>query len=162
MVERLALAAGDAASIAALVRAYLPAPGSVAERVAGIVESVREGGDRALLEHERRFAAAGAEAPLSVSAAELRAALDALNPDVRAGLELARDNVELVARAALAEDRDVELPQGQRIRLRELPVARAAVYAPGGRQPYPSSVVMGVVTARAAGVEEIVVAAPAH
>ena len=162
MVERLALAAGDAASIAAHVRAFLPAAGSVAERVAGIVESVREGGDHALLEHEQRFAAAGEAAPLNVSAAELRAALDALDPDVRAGLDLARDNVELVARAALGEDRDVELPQGQRIRLRELPVARAAVYAPGGRQPYPSSVVMGVVTARAAGVEEIVVAAPAH
>ena len=43
-----------------------------------------------------------------------------------------------------------------------MPVARAAVYAPGGRAPYPSSVVMGAVTARAAGVDEVVVAAPAH
>ena len=42
------------------------------------------------------------------------------------------------------------------------PWRRAAVYAPGGRHPYPSSVVMGVVTALAAGVEEVVVAAPAH
>ena len=48
------------------------------------------------------------------------------------------------------------------MRLREIPVARAAVYAPGGRQPYPSSVVMGVATARAAGVAEVAVAAPAH
>ena len=39
---------------------------------------------------------------------------------------------------------------------------RAAVYAPGGRHPYPSSVVMGAVTARAAGVDEVVVAAPGH
>ena len=39
--------------------------------------------------------------------------------------------------------------------------ARAAVYAPGGRAPYPSTVVMGAVTARAAGVDEVVVAAPA-
>ena len=76
----------------------------------------------------------------------------ALDPAVRAGLELARANVGRVAEAGLGEDRDVELPQGQRIRLRELPVARAAVYAPGGRQPYPSSVIMGAVTARAAGV----------
>jgi len=41
-------------------------------------------------------------------------------------------------------------------------VRRAAVYAPGGRHPYPSSVVMGAVTARAAGVDEVVVAAPGH
>jgi histidinol dehydrogenase len=46
--------------------------------------------------------------------------------------------------------------------VREIPVRRAGVYAPGGRQPYPSSVIMGAVTARAAGVEEVVVAAPAH
>jgi histidinol dehydrogenase len=183
MIERLAVSSGDAASIAAHVRGYVPAAASVADRVAGIVESVREGGDHALLEHERRFgaprgaageAAAGGEpasrvskppgegGPLRVPDDELRAALDGLDPDVRAGLELARLNVRQVAEAGLREDRDIELPQGQRIRLRELPVERAAVYAPGGRQPYPSSVVMGAVTARAAGVPELVVAAPAH
>ena len=171
MIERLAVAEGDAASIAAHVRGYVPAAASVADRVAGIVESVREGGDRALLEHERRFGAAsggtgdappGEVPPLRVPDAELADALDALDPAVRAGLELARENVRLVAEAGLAEDRELALPQGQRIRLRELPVARAAVYAPGGRRPYPSSVIMGAVTARAAGVPEVVVAAPAH
>jgi len=195
MIERLAVAHADAASIAAHVRGYLPASASVADRVAGIVESVREGGDHALLEHERRFGGADAQparrqpmtspgrsgepagagkgrsesggtrpaqSPLRVPADELRGALEALDPAIRAGLEVARANVRQVAEAGLAEDRDVELPQGQRIRLRELPVARAAVYAPGGRQPYPSSVIMGAVTARAAGVPEVVVAAPAH
>ena len=48
------------------------------------------------------------------------------------------------------------------MRLRDVPVRRAAVYAPGGRAPYPSSVLMGAVTARAAGVDEVVVAAPRH
>jgi histidinol dehydrogenase len=171
MVERLAVSSGDAASIAAHVRGYVPARASVADRVAGIIESVREGGDHALLEHERRFGAArggtgdappGEAPPLLVPADELAAALEALDPAVRAGLELARENVRRVAEAGLGEDRDVELAQGQRIRLREFPVTRAAVYAPGGRQPYPSSVVMGAVTARAAGVPELVVAAPSH
>jgi len=162
VVERVSVSAGDAAAIAGRVRALVPAPASVADAVAEIVESVRAGGDRALLEHERFFAPAGEPPALRVPDSELLAALDALDPDVRAGLELARENVALVARAGLGEDRDIQLPQGQRIRLRELPVVRAAVYAPGGRQPYPSSVVMGVVTARAAGVSEVVVAAPAH
>jgi histidinol dehydrogenase len=54
----------------------------------------------------------------------------------------------------------VELPQGQRIVLREFPVRRAGIYVPGGRAPYPSTAVMGVVTAQAAGVEEVVVCAP--
>ena len=50
--------------------------------------------------------------------------------------------------------------RGQRVLVREIPVRRAAVYVPGGRAPYPSTVVMGVVTARAAGVDEVVVCAP--
>jgi histidinol dehydrogenase len=160
VVERLAVSAGDAEGIARHVREYVHAPSAVHEVVAGILASVEEGGDEALVMHERRFG--GADGPLRVPEDELRAALDALDPAVRAGLELARDNVRAVAEAGLGEDRDVELPQGQRVRLRELPVRRAAVYAPGGRRPYPSSVVMGAVVARAAGVEELVVAAPAH
>jgi histidinol dehydrogenase len=160
MIERLAVAHAGAASAAAHVRGYVPAPASVAERVAGILESVREGGDAQLVAHERRFG--GGERPLRVPAEELAAALAALDPGVRAGLELARANVERVALAGLGEERTVELDQGQRVLLRELPVRRAAVYAPGGRRPYPSSVIMGAVTARAAGVAEIVVAAPAH
>ena len=160
MIERLAAHREDAEAVAGQVRATVPAPGSVHQAVAGIIASVAEGGDDALLMHERRFG--GGDQPLRVSGEELAAALDALAPDVRQGLKLAADNVRRVADAGRSEDRDVELPQGQRIRLRELPVRRAAVYAPGGRKPYPSSVVMGVVTARAAGVAEVVVAAPAH
>ena len=62
-------------------------------------------------------------------------------------------------RAATTSARSL-LPEGQVVRLREVPVRRAAIYVPGGRAPYPSTVVMGVVTARAAGVEEVVVCAP--
>ena len=97
-----------------------------------------------------------------MSADELAAALDKLDGDVRAGLETAIANVRAVAEAGVDDEAEVTLPQGQTVRLREVPVRRAAVYAPGGRHPYPSSVVMGAVTARAAGVDEVVVAAPRH
>jgi histidinol dehydrogenase len=160
VIERLAVGRHDAAATAAHVRGYIPAPAAVHEVVAGIVASVEEGGDAALLMHERRFG--GGDVPLRVPDQELAAALDGLDADVRRGLEIARANVGRVAEAGLGEDRDIELPEGHVVRLRELPVGRAAVYAPGGRRPYPSSVVMGVVTARAAGVDEVVVAAPAH
>jgi histidinol dehydrogenase len=160
MIERLAVSVDDAEGIARHVREYVQAPTAVHEVVAGILASVEEGGDDALLMHERRFG--GLDGPLRVPDDELRAALDELEPAVRAGLEVARANVRAVAEAGLGEDREVELPEGQRVRLRELPVRRAAVYAPGGRRPYPSSVVMGAVVARAAGVQELVVAAPAH
>ena len=152
---RLECTVEDAAEVAGRVRR------SVAETVdvAPILAAVRERGDRALAEYEERF---GDGAPIAVGRDELQAALEALDPDVRAGLKRAAANVRTVAEAGIDPEAEVTLPEGQTVRLREVPVRRAAVYAPGGRHPYPSSVVMGAVTARAAGVDEVVVAAPGH
>ena len=156
--ERLTVA-GDPAGAAGRVRALAPGAASVAETVRAIVEDVRARGDTALGEYVARFD--GVEgAALRVTRAELERALAALDPAVRAGLEVAIDNVRAVAAAGTAQDVEVRLRQGQTVRLREVPVRRAAIYVPGGRAPYPSTVVMGVVTARAAGVEEVVVCAP--
>ncbi len=161
-VERLALEPGPdaAAGAAARVRALVPAAASVEAAVREILSAVRAGGDDALLGYERRFGGDGAgSGRLRVGEDELRAALDGLDPAVRAGLETARANVEAVAVCGLGGERSATLPEGHRVSLRELPVASAAVYAPGGRAPYPSSVLMGVVTARAAGVEQVAVCA---
>ena len=164
----------DAAAVAAEVRALVPAGASVEAAVREIVEGVRAGGDTAVAEYERRFGgeaapeggpSAGGHArggPFRVPADTLAVAPDGLDPAVRAGLQVAIANVEAVAAAGLDAESLAVLEQGQSVRLRELPVARAAVYAPGGRAPYPSSVVMGAVTARAAGVDTVVVAAPPH
>jgi histidinol dehydrogenase len=151
----------EAAALAAEVRALAPAGEDVAEAVARIVAAVQAEGDSAVLELTRQFDTHGAEPrPLRVERDALDSALAALEPDVRAGLELSVANVDAVARAARGEDLEVPLPQGQTVLLREVPVRRAAVYVPGGRAAYPSTVVMGAVTARAAGVGEVVVAAP--
>ncbi len=152
----------DAVAVAAELRAPVPAGESVAAAVREIVEAVRTRGDAAVAEYERRFGGGPSGGAFRVSPDRLAAALDGLAPEVRAGLELAIANVEAVAAAGLDAESLVVMEQGQSVRLREVPVARAAVYAPGGRAPYPSSVVMGAVTARAAGVDEVVVAAPPH
>jgi histidinol dehydrogenase len=156
-VERFALEA-DAGKLAAEVRALAPGGESVESAVREIVAAVRGGGDGALADFAARFDAV--RGPLRVPADEVQAALGALDADVRAGLEVAIGNVRAVAEAGVGRSAEVELPQGQRVWLRELPVRRAAIYVPGGRAPYPSTVVMGVVTARAAQVEQIVVCAP--
>ncbi|MDX6675987.1 MAG: histidinol dehydrogenase [Solirubrobacteraceae bacterium] len=153
----------DPVATAARVRALAPAPQSVSAAVAEIVETVRAGGDRALRELVARFDSggtpgAGGTDSLRVAPEQLDTAL--LDDDVRAGLEVAIANVALVADAGVGSDVEVHLPQGHRVVLREVPVRRAAIYVPGGRAPYPSSLVMGVVTARAAGVEEVVVLTP--
>jgi histidinol dehydrogenase len=149
-VERFAL--GDPAEVAARVRSLAPGAASVADEVAAIVAEVRERGDAALTEYVRRFD--GVVGPLRVDAG------GEIDPAVRAGLEVAIANVRAVAEAGLGDERGVMLPQGQTVTLREIPVRRAGVYVPGGRAPYPSTVVMGVITARVAGVEEVVVCAP--
>jgi len=141
------------------VRALVADGASVASAVATILEAVRSGGDEALRWYVERFDATGG-APVLVEPGELEDALAALDPRVRAGLEVAIENVGTVARAGVTETQEVALPQGHTVTVREVPVRRAAIYAPGGRNPYPSTVVMGAVTARAAGVDEVVVCAP--
>jgi histidinol dehydrogenase len=113
-----------------------------------------------LLDYTRRFDTAGAEpSALEVPVRDLDAALERLDPAVRAGLERAIDNVSAVAHAGVREDRAVEF-DGHQVLLRETAVQRAGIYVPGGRAPYPSTVVMGVVTARVAGVDDVAVCAP--
>jgi histidinol dehydrogenase len=160
-VTRLSLDdAAGAAELVAQLRALVPGAADVSEAAARIVAEVREGGDEALLRLAREHDGLAADLAVRVSATELEHALRDLDPGVRGALELAIDNVGAVARAGLGSDHEVELAQGQTVRLREIPVARAAIYVPGGRAPYPSSVVMGAVTARVAGVGDVVVCAP--
>jgi histidinol dehydrogenase len=158
--ERISLS-GDPALLVSELRALIPAADSVSDAVAEIIARVRREGDTALLEYTRALDTAGTEPkPLGVSADELDAAAHALDPGVRHGLERAIANVEVVASArAHREQTSVDLGTHV-VRLGSAPVARAAVYVPGGRAPYPSTVVMGVVPAQVAGVEEIAVCAP--
>ena len=131
------------------------------EAVARIVSAVHDEGDEAVRRYTREFDTGGADPPpLLVAPAELDEALKGLPLEVVAGLQVAIANVAEVAQASVGEDVAVQLPQGQRVTVRELPVGSAAVYVPGGRAPYPSTAVMGVVTARAAGVLDVAVCSP--
>jgi histidinol dehydrogenase len=122
---------------------------------------VREGGDAALLALTKRYdAPEGEVSGLRVDPADAAAALAAIDPALRAALESAAANIRTVAAAQLGEEKTVELPQGHSVRLREVPVGAAGLYAPGGRAAYPSSVLMTVLPAQAAGVDRIVLATP--
>jgi histidinol dehydrogenase len=146
---------------AAELRALAPLPTGVRDAVAEIVEDVRARGDDALAEWTRRFDGEDAS-PRFAAAAELRDALAALDAGVRSGLEIAIANVRAVAEAEIRAAATVDLPQGQHVELRDLPVRRVGIYVPAGRAAYPSTVVMCSVPARVAGVEELIVMTPAH
>jgi histidinol dehydrogenase len=129
--------------------------------VAPIEQEIVEGGDEAVLRLTARFdAPLAGPGGLRVDPGEASAALSVLEPDLRKAMEVAIANVRQVAEAQLSEERRVELPAGQTVTLREVPVRAAGIYAPGGRAAYPSSVLMCAVPARVAGVERIALASP--
>jgi histidinol dehydrogenase len=156
-VDVLAPAGRRPAELAAALRALVPGGADVADAVLEILADVRSDGDAGVLALTRRLD--GPVSALRVPDAELDAALTGLDPAVRAGLELARANVGRVAEAGLRLARVVDFGTHE-VTVREVPLDRAAVYVPGGRAPYPSTVVMGVVTARTAGVRDVVVCSP--
>ena len=152
---------GGPAGAAGHLRSLVPTGAAVEAPVREIVDAVRAGGDQAVLTYTRKFDTAGGEPrPLLVSPEELDVAIKELPLELVAALQVTIANVALVAQAGVSEDITVALPQGQTILVRELPVGSAAVYVPGGRAPYPSTVIMGVVTARAAGVLDVAVCSP--
>lgn len=132
---------------------------SVQSAVAGLIADVRARGDAALFEMAAKFDGVELEA-LEVPRDAWRAAVEAIDPDVRAALERAARNIRAFHEAQVPADVEVEVEPGVKLGRRFVPLAAVGVYAPGGRAAYPSSVLMGVVPAVAAGVEEIVVCSP--
>jgi histidinol dehydrogenase len=118
--------------------------------------------DQAVLDLTARFDATEvAPTSLRVGEAQRSAALSKIDPDLRASMELAVVNIRMVAEAQVDSNPcEVELPQGQSVRIREVPVAAAGIYAPGGRAAYPSSVLMCAIPAQVAGVGRIALATP--
>jgi histidinol dehydrogenase len=127
--------------------------------VAQVCADVRARGAAAVRDYTARFD--GVDLPTTrVPADALPAALDTLDPAVRAALEEAIRRVRLVHEAQLPAERTVTVSPGATVTERYVPVSRTGVYVPGGLVTYPSSVVMNVVPAQVAGVSEIAVASP--
>lgn len=129
------------------------------DRVREIVAEVRRDGDTALLRMARELD--GVELPaLEVPPERWTEALEAEDPAVRRALHRAARNLSRFHEAQIPDDLEIEVEDGLRLGRRTVPLAAAGVYAPGGRAAYPSSVLMGAVSARAAGVGEVVVCSP--
>jgi histidinol dehydrogenase len=134
----------------------------VTAAITRIESDVRMRGDEAVLELTNRFdATVRPLSSLRVDAGEPAAALSSVDPELRQALELAASNIRQVAEVQKnAQPQTVQLPQGQAVTIREVAVASAAIYAPGGRAAYPSSVLMCAIPAQVAGVQRLVLASP--
>ena len=133
---------------------------AVTRSVSELIDAVRRDGDAALREQAFRFDGVH-QLRIEVPRVLWRQALDELDPAVRAGLQTAAANIATFHRAQMPETIEIEPQPGLKLGRRADPLERVAVYAPGGRAAYPSSVLMGVVPARVAGVREVVVCSPA-
>ena len=143
---------------AALPRAELDVA-AAAEAVRPVVEDVAARGAEAVLEASERFDGIR-PAHLRVPAVELERALAELDPQIRSALEESIARVRAVDAAQVRPAETVEVVPGGTVTQRWVPVRRVGLYVPGGRAVLPSSVVMNVVPAQAAGVEQIVLASP--
>jgi histidinol dehydrogenase len=132
---------------------------SAADAVAPILADVRHRGAAALRDLAEKFDGVR-PAHLRVPAADVQAAVDVLDPAVRAALEETIRRVRLVHASQRPADHTVQVGPGAQVRQRWIPVRRVGLYVPGGLAVYPSSVIMNVVAAQEAGVGSLAVTSP--
>jgi histidinol dehydrogenase len=124
-----------------------------------IIDVVRREGDAALISLAREYDKVRLKS-LEVPRDVWRDALRSLDPSLRAAMERAAANIRAVHAAAVPQRVEIAPEPGVIIGRRPDPLHRVGVYAPGGRAAYPSSVLMGVIPARVAGVAEVMICAP--
>ncbi|MBB3861606.1 histidinol dehydrogenase [Novosphingobium hassiacum] len=152
---------GFARDFARIVRDRRESDESVARDVQTIIEDVRLRGDEALAEYTEKFDGHVPEdGNWQIPLEDCREAFDALQPELRAALELAAQRIRAYHEAQLPEDRDYTDAIGMRLGARWRAVDGAGLYVPGGRAAYPSSLLMNAIPARVAGVERLVMMTP--
>lgn len=148
----------DTAAVTALLDRAPRRDVMLERRVARIVTTVRNGGDRALLTYARKFDRL--TKAVEVTREEMRDAATAVPTDVRLALRTAARHIRHVARRQLPKPWKTSPAGGVVIEQRVTPLDRVACYVPGGRYPLPSSLLMTAVPAGVAGVREIIAACP--
>ena len=154
-----ALDALDSATRIALLDRTTSVDPGIRATTSAILADVRTRSDTALRELAARFDHVGLES-LEVPREQWKVALSVVPRDLRRAMERTVENIASVHRAFLPAATETSPEPGIVVGRRPDPLGRVGVYAPGGRAAYPSSVLMGAVPARIAGVREIVVCSP--
>lgn len=149
-----------AQAVASLAHRYASFDPEVEKTVAGIVNQVRTGGDAALLDYARKFDGLAESSPIRVSAEELQAAVGMVSAEFVRAIEIAAKNIRNFAEWQLPRPWIRTIQPGLRVGQAIRPLESVGCYAPGGRYPLPSTVLMTVIPAQVAGVARIAVASP--
>lgn len=130
-----------------------------AQTVRGIIADVRERGDVALFEYTKKWDGADLTS-LRVTAEEMTAAVESLDPVLVKDLQEAADNIRAFHTLQLRQDIQMPLEANSYLAYRFLPMDAAGLYVPGGTAAYPSSVLMNAIPAKVAGVKKLVITTP--
>ncbi len=154
---------GFGGALAALLRYEADDAGAVTATVRAILDDVRVRGDAALVEYTNRFDARDVRQPseLELPARARAQALAGLAPALREALETAATRVRRYHEHQRLESWSYEDGDGTLLGQQVSALERVGVYVPGGKAAYPSSVLMNVIPARVAGVDEVVMVVPA-
>jgi histidinol dehydrogenase len=131
--------------------------------VSDLLKEIRNEGDQALREQIGRFDrwVPESDADLLVSTEAMATAYENIDPSLRDALHLAYDRIEAYHQKLMPKTWMDTEANGTILGQKVTPVDRAGLYIPGGKAAYPSSLLMNVIPAQVAGVEEIVVCTPA-
>ncbi len=143
-----------------LVRDRRESDEDVARDVADILNEVKLRGDEAIADYTAQFDRHDLGDDWQIAPEACREAFDALDPTLRAALELAAERIRAYHEGQLPEARDTTDAQNVRMGARWSAVDAAGLYVPGGRAAYPSSLLMNAIPAKVAGVGRLAVVTP--
>ncbi|MGA7522569.1 MAG: histidinol dehydrogenase [Acidobacteriaceae bacterium] len=147
-------------TLAALTERRTPSWDRVLPQVRRIIESVRGGGDEALLRLRSRLDGVPSQAPLRISEVEMRLAWESTPEPVREALKTAARNIRLFATRQRPKEFSLKIARGVSAGQRVIPLDSVGCYVPSGRYPLPSTLLMTVIPAQVAGVQRVVTVSP--
>jgi histidinol dehydrogenase len=151
----------DVSELVGRLREVGSAGDDVTGAVRAIIDDVASRGDTALLELTERFDGVSVDrGSIEVPVPECEAALEALDSPTRSALEKATGRIKAFAARTVPSDWTFEPAPGITVGRVSRPIGTVGIYVPGGRYPYPSTVLMTGIPARAAGVRELVLCVP--
>lgn len=137
--------------------------GSYEAKVADIVENVRKNGDQAVFAYAQEFDHFSLNAEnIKVTKEEIAAAYQEIDPDLVQVYRRSAENIRIFHEKQLRNSWFDAKPDGTILGQRMTPITRAGVYVPGGKAAYPSSVLMNIIPAKVAGVEQIIMTTPCN
>jgi len=135
--------------------------GQYTETVNEIVEGVKSGGDKALFAYTKQFDGADiTKDNFIVSKEEIEEAYEAVSPDILEVIRKAIVNIRIYHEKQKQYSWFDSQPNGTILGQKVTPLSKVGVYVPGGKAAYPSSVLMNIIPAKVAGVEQIIMVTP--